>query len=104
MELAFGETEYRFYHLAAVAYDWRLEEPQWSVPYDNIETPSVERGLFDSPLCLDSGTVAITLMGGTVPMPDEKGRPSIPFVTDPETISERISTNRRGAQRHVRFH
>jgi hypothetical protein len=103
MELAFGETEYRFYDSTVVAYDRRLEEPQWSVPYDNIKTVSVERGPFDSPLWLDSGTVAMALTDDTAPMPDEKGRASILFVTDPEIISERIDTNRRDARRHVRF-
>jgi hypothetical protein len=93
MELAFGETEYRFYDSAVVAYDRRLEEPQWSVSYDNIETVSVERGPFDSPLWLDSGTVAMALTDGTAPMPDEKGRASILFVTDPEAISERIGSS-----------
>jgi hypothetical protein len=36
-------------------------------------------------------------------MLDEKGRASILFVSDPEIIGERISTNRRDAHRHIRF-
>lgn len=103
MELAFGETEYRFYDSAVVAYDRRLEEPQWSVPYDEIKAVSVERGPFDSPLWLDSGTVAMALTDGTVPMLDEKGRASILFVSGPEIIRERIDTNRRDTHRRIRF-
>lgn len=86
MELAFGEIEYQFYETAIVAYDRRLMEPQWSIPYDNIETISVDRGPFSSPAWLDAGTVRLELTDDIAPLPDEQGRVSILFVSDPEAV------------------
>jgi hypothetical protein len=94
MELAFGAVEYRFYDSAVVAYDRRLGEPQWSIPYDSVESTSVDRGLFGSPLRLDAGTVSMDVTDGTAPVPDTRGRASILFVPDPERISDRVSSGR----------
>lgn len=90
MELAFGALEYRFHDSTVVAYDRRLEEPQWSIPYDSIDTVSVERGLFWSPGWLNSGSVTVELTDGTAPMSDRQGRATILFVSDPETVSDWI--------------
>jgi hypothetical protein len=97
MELAFGEVEYRFYESTIVAYDSRLGEPQWSIPYDSIETVSVERRFFCSPGWLDAGTVTVELPDDTAPMPDKQGRTQILFVSDPENISDWISARCRCA-------
>jgi hypothetical protein len=99
MELAFGEIEYRFYESAVVAYDRRLAEPQWAIPYDSIETVSVERGLFGSPAWLDAGTVRVSLIDGTAPAPDNQERATILFVPDPETVSDWIGARRRDGRR-----
>lgn len=95
MELAFGEIEYQFYETAIVAYDRRLMEPQWSVLYDNIETISVDRGLFSSPAWLDAGTVGLELSDDTAPPPDEHGRASILFVSDPEAVRNWVDARHR---------
>lgn len=99
MELAFGEIEYQFYESAVVAYDRRLEEPQWSIPYDSIERVSVERGLFSCPGWLDTGTVRVELTDDTAPMPDKEGRASILFVPDPENVSDWVSARRSDIRR-----
>ena len=91
MELAFGEMEYRFYDSAVVAYDRRLEEPQWSVPYDTIETVSIQRGLWGSPLWLDTGTVAMELTDSTAPRLDKQGQSLILFVSDPNDVGDWVS-------------
>ena len=95
MELAFGEIEYQFYETAIVAYDRRLMEPQWSVLYDNIETISVDRGLFSSPAWLDAGTVGLELTDDTAPLPNEHGRASILFVSDPEAVRNWVDARHR---------
>lgn len=99
MELAFGKIEYRFSEHTIVAYDSRLEVPQWSIPYDSIETVSVERGLFGSPGWLDTGTVTVEPTEDTAPMPDKQGRTPILFVPDPENISDWVSARCRDARR-----
>lgn len=99
MELAFGEVEYRFYDSAVVAYDRRTEVPQWSIPYDSIETASVERGPFESPLGIEAGTVHVELAdqteNDTPSIPDERERTPILFVPDPEGVSDRVDARRR---------
>jgi hypothetical protein len=99
MELAFGKIEYRFYESAIVAYDRRLDEPQWSIPYETIEGVAVKRGLFHSPAWLDAGSVTLELTDGTVPMVDEQGRASILFLSEPERISKWVSSHSRDVQR-----
>ena len=103
MELAFGEIEYRFYESAVVAYDRRTEELQWSMSYGSIETVSVERGPFESPLGVDAGTVRVELAdqaeNDTASIPDERGPTPILFVPDPEGISDQVDA-RRGETRH----
>jgi hypothetical protein len=98
MELAFGELEYRFFDSALVAYDRRLEEPQWSIPYDSIEVVTVERGVFWNPLWLDAGTVTLDLADGTASVPDRQGRASILFVPDPNRVSDWVTARRRDAR------
>jgi hypothetical protein len=99
MELAFGTIEYRFYESTIVAYDSRLEEPQWSIPYDSIEAVSVEKGLFASPGWLDTGTVTVEITDDAAPMPDKQGRAPVLFVSDPENVSDWISDRCRDARR-----
>lgn len=99
MELAFGKIEYRFYESTIVAYDSRLEEPQWSIPYDSIETVSVERGLFGSPGWLDTGTVTVELTEDTAPIPDKQGQTPILFVSDPENVRDLVIARCRDDRR-----
>jgi hypothetical protein len=88
LQLALGAMEYRFSDAAIVAYDKRLEEPQWAVRYDDIETVSVERGPFGSPLWFDTGTVALELTDDRTP--DRREQFSLSFVPDPERIGDRV--------------
>ncbi len=97
MEVAIGEVEYRFYDSEVVAYDRRLQEPQWSVPYDRIENISVKRGLFGSPLWLDTGTVSFERTDGPPEdaLKNREPRSSIPFVPDPERLAELIRSQKK---------
>ena len=96
MELAVGEVEYRFYDTEVVAYDRRLQEPQWSVPYDRMRDVSVERGLFGSPLWLDAGTVSFERTDSPPEneLKNREPRSSIPFVPEPERVVELIRSRR----------
>jgi hypothetical protein len=92
LRLALGEVEYRFYDAELVAYDRRLGEPQWAVPYDRIEDISVETGVFGRPLWLDAGTVSFER---TDSPPEEalatrEPRSSIAFVSEPERVAEML--------------
>jgi len=96
MKLGVGGVEYRFYDSELVAYDRRLQEPQWSVSYNKIRDVSIDRGLFGSPLWLDAGTVSFERTDS--PEEDElknhEPRSSIPFVPDPERVVELIRSRR----------
>lgn len=101
--LSLGAVEYRFYDGELVAYDGRLGEPQWAVPYDQIETVTVDRGLFGSPLWLDAGTVSFERTDSPPEddLPTRDPRASIPFVADPERVRDTLQSRRRAVRGHT---
>jgi hypothetical protein len=100
MTLGVGGVEYRLYDAELVAYDGRLDEPQWAVPYDAIEDVSVDRGLFGSPLWLDAGTVTFERTDGAGDeAPTADPRASIPFVAEPERVRDILESRGRAVTR-----
>jgi hypothetical protein len=90
MLLALAGVEYRFYDSGVVAYDRYLGEPQWSASYDRIRDISVDRGVFGSPLWVDTGTVFFDRLersdGRT--FVQQEPRSSITFVSDPDRVGD----------------
>ncbi|GAA0523826.1 hypothetical protein GCM10008992_25260 [Halorubrum aquaticum] len=92
--LALGGVEYEFYESKVVAYDRYLGRPQWSASYDGVRDVSVERGLFGSPLWLDTGTVFFDrIYNPKDGESTQEPRSSIAFVPDPERAGELLSSH-----------
>jgi hypothetical protein len=92
--LALGGVEYEFYESEVVAYDRYLGRPQWSASYDGVRDVSVERGLFGSPLWLDTGTVFFDrIYNSEDDESDREPRSSIAFVPDPERAGELLRSH-----------
>ena len=94
MLLALGGVEYEFYESKVVAYDRYLGRPQWSASYDGIRDVSVERGLFGSPLWLDTGTVFFDrVYNSTDDESEQEPRSSVAFVPNPERAGELLRSH-----------
>jgi hypothetical protein len=92
--LALGGVEYEFYESEVVAYDRYLGRPQWSASYDGVRDVSVERGLFGSPLWLDTGTVFFDrIYNSKDGESTQERRSSIAFVPDPERAGELLRSH-----------
>jgi len=89
MLLALGGVEYEFYESKVVAYDRYLGRAQWAASYDGVRNVSIERGLFGSPLWLDTGTVFFNRISNFKDGESaQEPRSSIAFVPDPERAGE----------------
>ena len=92
--LALSGVEYEFYDSKVVAYDRYLGRPQWSASYDGIRDVSVERGLFGSPLWLDTGTVFFDrVYNSTDDESEQEPRSSVAFVPNPERAGELLRSH-----------
>jgi hypothetical protein len=90
--LAAGTVEYRLYDDQLVAYDHRLDTPQWAVSYQDICDVTVQRGLFGSPCWLATGTVAFERTDDAEEdtLHSLEPRSSVVFVPNPEDVADLI--------------
>lgn len=97
-DLAFGRLEYRLYDGALVAYDTRLDAPQWRASLAAVEAVRVERGPLVGPPGVSVGAVAVPRHEAAATPPYWFHETTLVCLAEPDRVADRLrAAVRRGA-------